>query len=271
MEKVNKFKILSMCVLMALVSGIVVPIAADCSSLTQENSFSLSVALANIHHLSQKKTSFSSSDSTRFFSEVLYLSRIRNTKNQLTMIIKPIDSGYELSIKKEGQHFYAKTDLSFSFTYWEFQTINEDNTKTDLKVTRVENNLQFEGVLHNQKYNKVLEIGALPWFQSPEICLGKLVVSSDEKIEFVVLDPNNMKHRTLQASKSSLEPIEETQEKELLFQKVTMAFGKLWSASLWYDPQTGIFIRYQGKNGNPITTPETIVSLFKINAFSEKT
>lgn len=143
---------------------------------------------------------------------------------------------------------------------WE---LRDPGAGTDLVVEREGNLLVAKGKFKGKEVAKEFKVDSLPWYQFVEVSLAAFVRSDEEKTEFWIIEPSNLKHYKMVALKQKTEYITiNNQEAEAVRIKVTLPgmASLFWSTLYWYRKSDGVYLRFEGVRGGP-GTPKTIVEL----------
>lgn len=174
--------------------------------------------------------------------------------------IKPSAEGYSVVAESVSEYHHVLCNQDHSTVSWE---VRNPGSGMDLAVRRDENLLVVEGKFKGKEIKEELKIDDLPWYQFVEVSLSDFVRSEQEKTEFWIIQPNNLKHYKLVAIKQKTENITiNDQEVEAVQVKVTVSgiASLFWSTQYWYRKSDGLYIRFEGVRGGP-GTPKTIVEL----------
>jgi len=172
------------------------------------------------------------------------------------------DEGYSIIAENSDEYHRVLCNQDLATISWEFKNTE---LKTELLVKRNGNRLIVNGRFKNKQINEEYEIDHLPWFEFVEVSLSRFVQSEEEKIEFWILQPNNLKLYKMVAIKQNTETINlNGQDVEALQLKLTLPglASLFWSSTYWFRKSDGVFIRYEGVRGGP-GTPKTTVELIK--------
>lgn len=172
------------------------------------------------------------------------------------------DEGYSIIAENSHEYHRVLCNQDFATISWEYKNTG---LKTELLAKRDGDRLIVNGRFKNKQINEEYEIDHLPWFEFVEVSLSGFVQSEEEKIEFWILQPNNLKLYKMVAIKQNTETINlNDQDVEALQIRVTLPglASLFWSSTYWFRKSDGVYLRYEGVRGGP-GTPKTIVELIK--------
>ncbi len=162
--------------------------------------------------------------------------------------------GYQLTIDQPDSVILSRSDKSLQ-TYFEHykSKLNDDEV-----LVRLENgSLLFSGTIENKECSSEKESDQLPWFGS-KLFLRDFVLSQDEKIEFLMTRPEDLKAIGLKAVKEGQEVVEiEGQKVEAIRVKFSLddLRALFWSSTFWFRAADGILVKTEEVRGGPGTPP----------------
>lgn len=140
-------------------------------------------------------------------------------------------------------------------------TLESPTERTSIEARREGNNILLNGRWQGQPIQEQLEIDAAPWYQALSLSLRAFLASSQDRMEFWTLRPDELKPLKLRVVKKGLETLwldgrpTEAQRLEL---RLT-GLGSLLGYSLyWFKTGDDLFLKYQGPNGMPGLKTTTI-------------
>ena len=172
------------------------------------------------------------------------------------------DGGFLATAESPNEYHRVLCNQGFATISWEY--INTE-AKTEILAKREGNRILVNGKLKDKQVGEVYEIDDLPWFELVEVSLSRFVQTEEEKVEFWILRPTDLKLFKMVAIKEKTEIIKENgKDVEAVQIKVTVPglASLFWSVKYWFRKSDGVYIRYEGIRGGP-GTPKTIVELIK--------
>lgn len=126
--------------------------------------------------------------------------------------------------------------------------------KTDLRILRNGPSLQLAGLFSGQSLERVVAIDDAPWYQALSIGLRNLLHSRTTTLEFWMVRPDTLDVRRMRAERGTLEVVDVEGVKRQARRVRTTAVGIpawIWHGDYWFDDDSGVFLRYQGRSGPP--------------------
>lgn len=199
-----------------------------------------------------------------FATEKIFIYKETTGKTSITSKWSVIsrDEGYSIIAESPNEYHHVLCTQDHATISWEFKNTG---LGTELLAKRDGNRLIVNGRFKKKEINTEYKIDHLPWFEFIEVALSGFVQSEEEKIEFWIIQPNNLKLYQMVAIKQKTETLNlNGQDVEALRIKVTLpGFSSLfWSAQYWFRKSDGVYLRYEGVRGGP-GTPKTRVELIK--------
>ncbi len=174
--------------------------------------------------------------------------------------IKSTATGYTVQAGNVDEEHYGLCHQDHSTVRWEFRN---PGMETDLVVEREGNLLVARGKFKGKEVTREFKVDSLPWYQFIEVSLAAFVRSDEEKTEFWIIEPLNLKPYKMVALKQETGDLTVNgREVEAVRIKVTLPgmASLFWSSHYWYRKTDGVYLRFEGARGGP-GTPKTIVEL----------
>lgn len=170
------------------------------------------------------------------------------------------DSGYLVTWK-------GITDTTEIYTDFDFNTRKMIFTDKDTSITveRQGNLLKVKGLDKGKRIEKTLAAESPHWYQILFFSLIPFSKSNENKIDFFLFDPYNIKVRDLKINKKGTEIITVLGEQYTAVKMSMRMSGFLsvfWKSELWNSTKSGVNIRYEGLNVVP--------KMYKAKIFLEK-
>jgi len=140
-------------------------------------------------------------------------------------------------------------------------TLESPTERTSIEARREGNNILLNGRRQGQPKQEQLEIDAAPWYQALSLSLRAFLASSQDRMKFWTLRPDELKLLKLRVVKKGLETLwldgrpTEAQRLEL---RLTGLASLLGYSLYWFRTGDGLFLKYQGPNGMPGLKTTTI-------------
>tara|TARA_B100001113_G_C20999322_1_gene574217 strand:- start:147 stop:842 length:696 start_codon:yes stop_codon:yes gene_type:complete len=167
-------------------------------------------------------------------------------------VLTPTESNY-LHIEGNNAVEYASFLVKNNNTYyWQERRFDSD---TQFEMTRTNDYIQIDGIVHGQKFNKQYPIDSTNhWIQALGVSLAPFILSDQDQLVFQLFSIKEKKFLEMQVIKK--EPtvlMIDSQE----IPAVTVWFtptgwkSRFWKAILHFSTETGYILRYDGLAGKP--------------------
>ncbi len=165
-----------------------------------------------------------------------------------------------LTVQKFENGYHAAwkgiTDSSEVFTDLDFNTYKMvfSDSDTSLIIERAGNILKVSGRDKGKVVAKELNIKEDNWLQILSFSLMSFTLSDNQKVNFALFDPYNIKVRNMRIDKKGVETIS-VLGKEYRAEKLSMrmngVLSAFWKSNLWNSTDNGLHLQYKGVNVIP--------------------
>lgn len=181
------------------------------------------------------------------------LEYVENIDNEISnILVEIIESDEVIEITSFNNSVTHAAVLNKFLNTNSYSYSNKD-TNTDLKAIKKDKALIVSGKLNGKAVNTKIEINKTPLYQFMDVSLTSFAIGSKTKMTFQNFYPEELKVWTMVATKQKIEEIS-IQRGSILAQRVKVTLSGFlsifWSTTFWFDPETGEFLKYSGKNAN---------------------
>jgi len=192
-----------------------------------------------------------------------YLQVKGEEEKNLSYQFQDLETLDELTINLGSERTTLLIDEEIAVQKWTMDSKDLDAIITaDRNGNKINLNVHYNNGL---KDRKTLKIGKEPWYQSVPYCLKDFVSSQDSTRVFWSIRLSTLTATRMKAVKLGFEEVA-LSDKIILAQKVKVSLtgmrSLVWSSYYWFNPESGIFLKYEGVNGPP-GTPKTITTFIK--------
>jgi hypothetical protein len=155
-------------------------------------------------------------------------------------------------------------DKNFATLSWDY--INPE-FEIELFAYRDKNYIYINGYKKGKKILKALKVDSHPWHQLFPFSLSAFIKQNNNINYFWAVHPTDFRHGKFQSKKIKSEKIKLNEiEQEAVKMKLSLTgfLSAFWHAYCWYNPNSGVYLKYNGRVGG-IGTPTIEVKLMNLN------
>lgn len=149
---------------------------------------------------------------------------------------------YRSTYRNVTQLYHYNTDNTL--TRWEYA---DRGANTDFKAGRNAGEILIRGTSNGQPLNKSLAAGNQIWLQNSEFGLLEFLKSQEKSKEFIVVAPEDLSVKKVQATRSTAEVVWNDQKINvvMLTARLRGFMSLFWQATYWYRLPEMTFLRYK--------------------------
>jgi len=200
-------------------------------------------------------------DFTDIFSKKtthVYSNKTNGKTYDTTWTIQKKKGGFFIEGKDEEGTTQLYCTKTFIIKKYDFQSAKED---TSYSFSRTDGNLACGGKVKGKQMQAKLHLGRKKWIQQFGYGLQPFAQSKDSKWNFQTVNPNKFELVSMVATKDAIETLvigKTSYQAQKINITLTGFKSMFWSATIWFDTKTYLFLRYEGNDGP--NTPTTVVT-----------
>lgn len=176
---------------------------------------------------------------------------VENIDNQISnIIVERIENDDVIEIISVKNNVTHSAVLNKSLSTNSYSYLNKDSNLKAVKKGKI---LTVSGKANGKTVDTTIEIDSKPLYQFIDVSLTSFATGSKTKLTFQYFSPEEFKVWTMVATKQKIEEIS-VPRGSILAQRVKVTLSGFlsifWSASYWFDTETGEFLKSSGKNAD---------------------
>jgi len=188
----------------------------------------------------------------------IYTNKINGKSFETIWSVENKKNGFFLEGKDEEGITQIFCTKSFIIKRLNFKSTKED---TSYSFSRSNGTLACGGKVKGKQMQKKLQLGNNSWIQQFGYGLQPFSKSKNSKCKFYTVNPNNFSLVSMVATKEGIETLvigKTSYNAQKIKISLTGMKSMFWSANIWFDSKTHLFLRYEGNDGP--NTPTTIIT-----------